>query len=99
MSTETEGDFCENNGNETISQKKLNDAIKKQNKKACEKLNKAATSDIVLKPSVQTDPELSRTTEEVHKVWDTDSQSKINELHPSIREYVTRFLNMAESAA
>ena len=94
---EVEGSPCDGKGPKSKIQKNLEDTIKKQNKNSCEALDNAAPTDVTLKPLTQTDPELAQTTEEVNKVWDKDTQSKINELHPSIRDYVTRFLNSAEA--
>lgn len=65
--------------------KALHDAIMAQNNAACQTLKDAGTSTVVFSPKNNSD-----------KVWDSDSQHKINTLHPQVRPYVIAFLNKCQ---
>lgn len=75
------------------NQKRLDNAIKATNDKACETLKDAApTTNIPL----QQDPNLAPG--EIGQVWDKSSQRIIETLHPDVRPYAVSFLNSAEAS-
>ena len=76
-----------------VNKKKLQDAIKVTNDKACETLKDAAPTNNM---PIEKDPNLK--TGEIGQVWDKKSQRIIETLHPDIRQYAVNFLNSAEGS-
>ena len=65
----------------------LHDAIMAQNNASCQTLKDAGTSNVVFSPKNSSD-----------KVWDSDSQHKIDTLHPQLKPYAIAFLNKCQGA-
>jgi len=76
----------------------IQEQIENQNKKACEELeNAAATDEVPYREHPSENSNLELTSEETKKVWSTDAQNQINQLHPEFRPYVIKFLNACEA--
>lgn len=76
----------------------IQEKIENQNKKACEELeNAAATDEVPYREHPSENSNLELTSEETKKVWSTDAQNQINQLHPEFRPYVIKFLNACEA--
>ena len=73
--------------------KKLDDAIKEQNEKACNKLKNAAATDDIPLNNKDKDPHA------IDYIWSgRQTKKRIDELHPNIKPYVIAFVNKCESA-